>query len=213
MSNNDQITGLESTLLARAQKLAEEYKTSGQHVRQQILAEANQRLRIEEEREVLAAKARAERAYQQRVQAAELELHSELDHLRWELVNTILDYLPARLTELAADDTRYLPLLLSWLREAALAIERDHLVVQVNQRDLPRLKNDWAKFAGEAAPGKKLELSEQPLDSIGGVLVSSADGDIRFDNTFEGRMEKMDEALQGAIVEQLLLAAGEAHAR
>ena len=212
MSNNEQISGLEQALLTRAQKLAEEYKVSGQHVRQQILAETNQRLRIEEEREVLAAKAHAERAYQQRVQAAELELNSELDHLRWELVNTILDYLPARLGELAGDETHYLPLLLSWLREAAQAIERDQLVVRVNARDLPRLKKNWAKYAAEAAPDKKLELSEQPLDCIGGVLVESSDGTIRFNNTFEGRMEKMDETLKGAVVEQLL-APGEMHAR
>lgn len=204
MSDNEQIGGLESALLERAQKLAAEYLANGQQVRQQILAEANQRLRIEEEREVLAAKAHAERLYQQRVQAAELNLRSELDRVRWVLVNSVLASLPARLAALVEDETHYLPLLLSWLREGAQAIEREHLLVQVNQRDLPRLKNNWLKYAQQAAPDKQLELSEQTLVSIGGVLVSSADGDIRFDNTFEGRMEKLGEALQGAIADQLI---------
>lgn len=210
MSDSVHIGGLESALLARAQRLADEYLANGQQVRQQILNEANQRLRIEEEREVLSAKAHAERIYQQHVQAAELHLRSELDRVRWKLIDSVLTGLPARLAELAADEERYLPLLLSWLREGAQAIERDQLLVQVNTRDFARLKNNWTKYAQEAAPDKQLELSEQATDSIGGVLIGSADGDIRFDNTFEGRMEKLDEALQEAIADHLI-PAGEVH--
>lgn len=209
MSDGPQIGGLESALLARAQKLAAEYLASGQQARQRILADSNQRLRIEEEREVLAAKAHAERVYQQHVQAAELELRAELDRVRWKLVDEVLAGLPARLAGLAADEIRYLPLLLSWLREGAQAIERDHLLVQANARDLALLQRDWAKYAQEAAPGKKLELSAQPLDCIGGVLVVSSDGNIRYDNTFEGRMDKLGNTLQGAIADHLV-PAGEA---
>ena len=210
MSDGQHIGGLENALLARAEKLADEYLVGGQHVRQQILTDANQRLHIEEEREVLSAKAHAERAYQQRVQAAELGLRSELDRVRWELVSDVLTGLPARLAKLAQDEARYLPLLLAWLREGAQAIEREHLVVQVNARDLPLLQRDWNNHAQEAAPKKHLELCEETLDSIGGVLVTSSDGDIRYDNTFEGRMEKFGEALQGAIADQLI-PTGEAH--
>lgn len=112
MSDSGQIAGLESALLARAQRLADEYLANGRQARQHILDDASQRLRIEEEREVLAAKAHAERIYQQRVQAAELSLHAEFDRARWSLVNAVLDALPARLAELAQDESRYLALLL-----------------------------------------------------------------------------------------------------
>jgi V/A-type H+-transporting ATPase subunit E len=210
MSDGAHISGLEAALLARAEKLAAEYLANGQQLRQQILAETNQRLRIEEEREVLAAKAHAERAYQQHVQAAELSLHSKLDRVRWNLVNEVLASLPERLTQLAQDETRYLPLLLSWLREGARAIEREQLVVQVNARDLPLLQRNWEQYAQQAAPQKRLELSTQTVQCIGGVLVASSDGNIRFDNTFEGRMEKLSEALQGAVANQLI-PVGEAH--
>lgn len=210
MSDGVHIGGLETALLARAEKLAAEYQTSGQQARQRILNETGQRLRLEEEREVLSAKAQAERLYQQRVQAAELNLRSELDRVRWKLVEGVLDSLPARIAELTADDARYLPLLLSWLHEGAQAIERELLLVRVNARDLARLKGNWAEYAKQAAPDKQLELSEQALDSLGGVLVASRDGNIRYDNTFEGRMEKLDEVLQGAIADHLI-PAGEVH--
>jgi V/A-type H+/Na+-transporting ATPase subunit E len=196
---NEQTAGLESALLAHAQKLAEEYLADARKVQQQIMEDSNKQLRAEEEREVLSAKARAERLYQQRVQAADLDLRGELERVRWSLVKAVLDALPARLTELAQDPSRYLPLLTGWLREGAQAIERDRLIVRVNHRDLPLLGRNWPAVSREGAGGKAMQLSEEPLDSLGGVLVGSADGEIRFDNTFEGRMERLDEALQRAV--------------
>lgn len=209
MSESEQISGLEAALLARAQKLADEYLANGRQIHQQIIEDANQRLRIEEEREVLAAKAHAERVYQQHVQAAELGLRAELDRTRWSLVNAVLAELPARLAEFAADEMHYPPLLFAWLREGVQAIERDELEVSFNARDLERLHRDWQGHAQDIAPDKQLHLSKQPLDSTGGVLVGSMDGNIRFDNTFEGRMERMAEALQHVIAERLI--PGEVH--
>lgn len=203
MSEADNITGLETALEERARKLAGEHLASGNQARERILAETRERLRIDEEREVLAAKAQAEHAYQQRVQAAELELRAGLDRLRWELVNTVLARLPARLEEQVADTPCYLPLLQAYLREGAQAIERDELVAQLNRRDWQRFHQDWEDLARQAAPGKRMTLSPETLDCIGGVLVVSRDGDIRFDNTFEGRMERLDETLRGAIAERI----------
>ncbi|BBI99450.1 hypothetical protein FGKAn22_11430 [Ferrigenium kumadai] len=203
MSATDDISGLETALEERARKLAEEHLANGHQARERILAETRQRLHIDEEREVLAAKAQAEHAYQQRVQAAELELRAGLDRVRWELVHAVLAKLPASLEEQVADQSHYLPLLLAYLSESALAIERDELIAQLNRRDWQRFHQNWETLARQTAPGKRLTLSPETLDSIGGVLVASADGNIRFDNTFEGRMERLDETLRGAIAERL----------
>jgi V/A-type H+-transporting ATPase subunit E len=208
MSDAEDISGLEAALSGRAQKMAEEHIASGHQARERILADTQLRLRVEEEREVFAAKARAERSYQQQVQAAELDLRGGIDRLRWELANASLAKLPARLIALTEDEARYLPLLRSYLQEGAQSIERDDLIAQFNARDLQRLKKDWERYAAEAAPGKRLALSPQPLDSIGGVLITSADHAIRCDNTFEGRMERLDETLQGAIAEWLMPQSG-----
>lgn len=208
MSEAEQISGLESALIDRANKLAEEYLANGRQEQSRLLGESKQRLHLEEEHENAAAKALADRTYQQRVQAAELELGAELDHLRLELVSTVLGHLPAKLAEVAEDEARYLPLLRRWLSEGASAIEHDDLIVQVNARDRARLAPDWQKIAAEAAPGKQLTLAAEPIDCTGGVLVASSDGRIRVDNTFAGRQERMGELLQNAIAEQLTPATG-----
>lgn len=210
MSDGDTISGLETALAERARKLAEEHLANGRQAHQLLLTETRQRLRIQEEREELAAKARAERAYQQSVQAAELDLRAGLDRLRWELTIAALAKLPSLLSALTEDEARYLTLLREYVRECARAIERDELVAQLNANDLQRLQNDWMEFAAQTAPGKRLTLSRDPLNSMGGVLMMSADGNIRFDNTFEGRMERLAETLQGALAEWLIPQSGEA---
>jgi V/A-type H+/Na+-transporting ATPase subunit E len=37
----------------------------------------------------------------------------------------------------------------------------------------------------------KLTLDEDPIETIGGVVLSTPDGSVRFDNTFEARLERM----------------------
>lgn len=204
MSEADQIGDLETALVDRANKLAAEYVANGREEHARLLAEAAQRLRADEERQLAAAKAQAERVYQQEVQAAELGLRAELDRLRLELVTKVLADLPQRLEELAADEKRYLPLLRAWLREGAAAIEHTELVVQLNARDLQRLKKGWDSLAKAAAPGKHLVLAAEPIACSGGVLIESADRNIRIDHTFEGRRERLGDELQNAIAEQLV---------
>lgn len=204
MSETDQIAGLESALVERANKLADEYLAHGRQDYDRLLADAKQRLHADEERQLAAAKAQAERTYQQQVQAAELQLRAELDRLRLELVSNVLAHLPARLEQLAADDARYLPLLRGWLRAGAQTIEHKELVVRLNARDLKRLKPQWEQVAKEAAPDKRLTLAAEPISCSGGVLIESADRNIRMDNTFEGRQERLGEQLQNAIAELLV---------
>ncbi|MCB1831331.1 MAG: ATPase, partial [Gammaproteobacteria bacterium] len=85
----DQVEELEQAILAQANRLASEYRERAERSRDNILREAGERLHLREEREVLLAKAKAERAYRRRVQANELQLRKEMDHLRWNLVEEV----------------------------------------------------------------------------------------------------------------------------
>lgn len=200
------IEDLESALMARAKALAEEYLVHARRTRDQILADATERLRLREDREILAAKAAAERLYRQRVQAAEIRFEEELDRFRWALVRRVMDALPARLEELAADETRYRPLLSRYLARAAKAIESEALAASLNERDLARYGGRWEAFCREAGVAKAVALARTPIACRGGVRVSSADGRIRIDDTFEGRLERMQEELQAVIMERLFAA-------
>ena len=199
----DQVNDLESAILARANRLAEEYRERAKRSRDNILREAHERLHLREQREVLVAQARAERAYRRRVQASEIRLRKEMDYLRWSLVEGVREQLVDRIRAFVADEARYLPVLKSFIGAAAAIIESDRLVAEMNAEDVRRLQTGWEAFVVDVAGGKTIELSASPLETLGGVLVRTGDNRIRFDNTFEGRMEQLGTRLHQVIIERL----------
>ncbi len=201
MSPEDQVAALEKAILERAQSLADEHLKHASQARERILEDSAERMRLLEEKEILVAKAKAEREYRRRVQASEIRLQSELDRLRWGLVQSVLDNLKGRLGEISADEAQYLPVLKRLLREAAASIEREELVAWVSDTDHRRLSEKWDEITNGA--DKKIALSAEVCPCSGGVLLKSKDDRISVDNTFEGRLERMEDELHRMILERL----------
>lgn len=203
MSDTQQIGDLEAALLARAENLAAEYRERGRSSAERIAEEAQARLHLREEKEVLAAKAEAERLYGRQVQAAEIRLQGELDRLRWTLVSATLAGLDAQLDALVKDAPRYRGVLQGLLRQGVEALDAEGLVAHLNARDYRRFAADWEALVSEAVPGCKLALDEEPMPGSGGLLVRTADNRVRVDNSFEGRRARLAENLQEEVLERL----------
>lgn len=197
------VEDLKAAILDRAKTLAEEYRARGERSQRNILEQAHDRLRLREEREVLVAKNLAERRYRQRVQARELRLQKELDLLRWNLVQSVLERARRALAELPDQADAYRELLGRLLAEAAGAIEREELVAELNTRDQRRFGPEWEAFARAAVPDKMVRLAGEAPPSTGGVLVRDEANQIRVDNTFEGRIERLGERVHREILERL----------
>ena len=200
----NQVQELEAAILARAERLASEYRERGQRNRDHILREASERLRLRSQREEAIAKALGERTFRQQVQANELKQQSQLDQMRWNLVQGVEHRLAERIKAFVKDEAAYLPVLKAYLTQATASIERDDLIAAVNALDLKRLTPVWDAFSGEAAPNKRIELSKDPIVSLGGVLVCSRDNRIRVDHTFEGRRQRLRNRINQTILERLL---------
>jgi V/A-type H+-transporting ATPase subunit E len=200
----NQVQELEQAILARAERLATEFRERAQRSRDSILREASERLRLREQREEAIAKALGDRTFRQQVQANELKLQSQLDRVRWNLVTAVERGLRGRMEILRKDEASYLKVLQGYLAQAAREIESDELVAHLNRQDLQRLGPRWDELAKAAAPNKTLRLASDPIETLGGVLVQSADGRIRVNNTFEGRRERLRHRIQQVILERLL---------
>jgi V/A-type H+-transporting ATPase subunit E len=203
MSAQPDIDSLKAALMERAERLAEECLARGRQLRDRVIREETDRLRLREEREVLAAKAEADRLFRRRVQAHELRVEGKLDQLRWDLAQKVMGDLLDRLRTLAGDEQRYLPVLSKLLAHAAEHIEDEELIAALNSQDLQRLTPRWENLAKQAAPEKKIALDPMPCECTGGVRLQNKDGSIRVDNTFEGRIERSTEELYRAITERL----------
>ena len=201
-ANDSQVAALERNILQQAERLAAEHIANAQATCERILREATERLRLREEHAILTAKAEGERLYRRRVQAAAIRLRADTDRLRWTLVSAVMDQLRRRLAEVA-EGADYPALLRRHLQEAARAIGGKLLHARLNARDRPRFAHDWLDLAQQAAPQTEIVLDQETFTGMGGVVVLSADGLVRVDNSFEGRLALMEDELQRVIMEAL----------
>jgi V/A-type H+-transporting ATPase subunit E len=201
---------LEGLLAAQAMALAAQHLRKAQEASEQIKQELQARLRKLEEGEERRYQLEAEQLCRQLIQAARLRMAGEDDRLRWALVEGVLQEVRKRLEGLVQDTPRYHQVLQGYLAEAAQAMPEGELVAELNPRDLDALRPQWARIAAQAAPGRKVELAPLSDHASGGMRVRSADGRLRVDNTFEGRLERMQDEVLGVIMEKLFNQGGTA---
>lgn len=207
MDSEIQVSQLEQALLHQAETLVREHLHNAELARARIHGETEQRLKLLSEREVMAAKAEAERMVRQRLQAAETRLAGDLDRLRWALTQSILAEVREGLAALSRDPARYQPLLAGLLAAAAEALPPGDLVAEVAGGDREALQAGWADMTARSAPGRKVTLASLARPSLGGLRVRLADGRVQVDQTFEARQERLADELARLVMERLFATA------
>ncbi len=207
MDTDTQVTQLEAALLRQAETLAREQRQNAEVLRARILTESAEKLKLAEEREILAAKAEAERRVRRQTQAAETHLASELDRLRWALTEATLSGVKLAFQELVEDDAAYLPVLEQWLAAAAQALPPGDLVAEVRPEDEQRLSPGWDAITARAAPGRNVRLHSHSHPSEGGIRVRLADNRAQLDQTFEARQSRLADELARVAMERLFASA------
>jgi V/A-type H+-transporting ATPase subunit E len=200
---NNQLAALEQAIMERAKNLAQEFEEKAERQRDHILRDTAERLHNAEEREVLAAKAEAERHFRRVTQASELKLQGRLDKLRWELVQTVQGRLGERMQALCLDRPGYREWLKQMIHDAVGELPEGDLTAEVNANDLSWLGTEWPDLVGQAAPGRNIRLAEKPTWGSGGIRVRTADNRAQVDNRFEGRLARMEAQVQRLILQQL----------
>ena len=203
MSDSDnQTNNLEQALLDRANRIAEEYLQRANEQKEDIHRELREKLHIREERELLAAREKAERVYLQHIQSTELQLQSKLDHFRWQMISRVLDDLLKKLSKLAGSSDEYIQVLEYLVKDAAAAIPSDELILVVNKKDREYLISNKSLLE-DWLPGKKVLLSDAVCDCTGGAQVHDRKDRIRVNNTFEGRISMLHDELEESAMEEL----------
>ncbi len=203
MNVSSQAVDLESALIERAKAQSEKCLSDARRTRDELLAAANERLRLREERETHVIRAFSERRYRQRVQAGEIKLRRELEWQRWRLIDDTIARLSARLAALVQKEGAYLPLLTGFLAKAAAEIGDGELVADLNEQDHRRLVPKWEAFFRDAGVGGRVRLAPQPLSSSGGVRVRDLANTVSVDFTIEARLARMQEPLRLVIAARL----------
>ena len=207
MDADTQVFQLEQALLQQAETLAREQLQNAASARARILTESEEKLKLAEEREVLAAKVEAERLVRRHTQAAETRLAAELDRLRWALTEATLAGVKAAFQKLVQDETRYFAVLEAWLTAAAQALPPGDLVAEVRPEDEKRLALRWSEIVARTAPERAVTLASHSQPSEGGIRVRLANNRAQLDQTFEARQVRLSDELARVAMERLFASA------
>jgi V/A-type H+-transporting ATPase subunit E len=203
MEADAQVSQLEKALLQQAETLAREQLQNAESARTRIFAESAEKLKLAEEREILAAKVEAERRVRRQIQAAETRLAAELDRLRWALTESALSGVKTAFQKRVQGGTRYLAVIEAWLEAAARALPPGDLVAEVRPEDEKRLAPQWNEMAARAAPGRAVTLASHGHPSEGGLRVRLANERAQLDQSFEARQARLADELARVAMERL----------
>lgn len=88
------------------------------------------------------------------------------------------------------------------LKDSVMMIDSDQVIVECNKNDIDLVKeaisdsfNDNNKI--------KIKISDHPLNAIGGIRLTSADGSMTFDNTLDSRIERLKPLIRKNIAQML----------
>lgn len=88
------------------------------------------------------------------------------------------------------------------LKDSVMMIDSDQVIVECNKNDIELVEkaisdsfNDNNKI--------KIKMSDHPLNAIGGIRLTSADGSMTFDNTLDSRIERLKPLIRKNIAQML----------
>jgi V/A-type H+-transporting ATPase subunit E len=151
------------------------------------------------EAEEILSNARAEAEAVKRRTVSETRHKSKLKEQieKNKILSEVMEQTRTHVIEIVKDESTYLPFLTNVVSNAISEIGLNDVVVHLNRTDLRRVdlgksEQETAKRLGKSV---KIEFSKEPIEAIGGAIVSSRDGKSRIVNTVDQRFEAMEPKL------------------
>ncbi|MEM3607603.1 MAG: V-type ATP synthase subunit E family protein [Candidatus Bathyarchaeia archaeon] len=200
---------IKSEIMRRAREESEKIITEAEREAESILSKAEGKAR-----EVMMASVKPEVDVMRRriLGSAMLEGRKMMLKAKHELVQSVLKAAEEKLRRIAEGETgggwKYSEVFFHLLKEAVSGLGEDEVVVSANSRDLSHLTRNMdrigERLSRELGRRVKLVAADEPINCIGGVVVRSMDGLRLYNNTLDGRLLKVREALKGKILRRIL---------
>ena len=185
-------------VLKEAEAKAERILKNAEEERQRIMEQNNNAIQS-----VIGSELKA--VHERIVGQSQLEGRKKVLEARHEVLSTVKDYALEELKLVAKrenPDYSYDEILINLVLEAIDAIDENNYVISANEGDTPFLRENIDKLV-EKSSGKQIEVSENPIDAIGGIFVSNIARNKSMENTLDIRLENASEALQSDIAKKL----------
>lgn len=115
--------------------------------------------------------------------------------------SAVNDYFEKAKQELAVlpRDKDYKNMINEMLEDCISAIGADEIIIESNEKDLKLV----SEAVGKKPRKVKISLSDKPINVIGGLRASSADGSLTYDSSVDSRMERLKPLIRKEIVQKL----------
>lgn len=156
--------------------------------------------REEEESEVKETRAQGKQVQEQLIAEGRMKAKRTMLQKREGLINEAFKAAEEKLRTYAASE-EYEKDLASITAGACKGLGQDNVVIRANRRDLKTLEKVKDQIIREL--GNSSVSFGEPIQTIGGVRVTTPDGKVEIDETFEGRTRREFEALRVKVAKVL----------
>ena len=197
MSSN---SALESTIDQVLERNSSEFSQSLKNSladAQNTLSDSLPMLEEEYEKIISDGKKEADKIEKQIVGSADLEARNKSLLIVQESTDKVLEKAKAKIVNMERN-SEYSNLITKLLTEATSALNTSDVIVHTNSKDKDVVQSAISNISGA-------ELSNDSIDCMGGVKVTSKDGSMSFDNTIDAKIELLKPLIRKDIAAQFNL--------
>lgn len=197
----DAFERMKTEILRKAEEEAKEIIRKAEEEAEGIIEAAYKEARDAEERIRREAEPKLKRVRRGILWASIVEGRKKLLNVREELISQVFKRVEREIVQMVTcRGEDYEELLIDLIREGAESIGERKIRIASNRRDIEFIKGHIEALRESLRRGLgydvEVDLTDDPLDCIGGVVVSSLDEKLIYHNTLEGRLAKVREKLR-----------------
>ena len=216
-----------STIMAEAQVKADGNKAEAQAQCDAIIADGEKRAEAEKAKILSDAAKQADLRYQQIISEAKMNGRRAELEAKEEVIEAAFNKATEELTNIAnTDGEEYIEALIEMIKEAATEIGGGDLIVLLKAEDADKVKGkldtiaDKVKslimdrnkpvnlnsIASEVSSDSGIETTleiGEPIETIGGAILKTRNGEIQVNNTIEARMLRFKKSLRSDVAKTL----------
>jgi V/A-type H+/Na+-transporting ATPase subunit E len=193
-------SGLESTIDQVLERNSSEFSQSLKNSltdAQKTLSDSLPMLEEEYEKIISDGKKEADKIEKQIVGSADLQARNKSLLIVQESADKVLEKAKEKISNMERN-SEYSSLITKLLTEATSALDTNDVIVFTNSKDKDVVQSAVSNISGA-------ELSNDTIDCMGGVKVTSKDGSMSFDNTIDARIELLKPLIRKDIAAQFNL--------
>jgi len=196
-----------SSIMSDAQFKADSILENAEKESTSILGEGEKIAIIEKEKILEDGKKQSTMRYQQIISEAKMKSRRMELEAREEIIEKSFKKAEEKLAEIASSTSEeYKVSLKNNITEAALEIGGGDLIILLKQKDVVKIKDSISSMENEVkektGTETKLEIGDN-INTIGGAIVKTINGDIEVNNTIEARMLRFKKSLRSEVAHVL----------